>query len=256
MKHAKFGIRLESLALPLRSALTEVSRLGVRGVQVDAVGELAPSVLSQTGRRAFCSLLRGYNLELTALGCPLRSNLDIGVDQQQRLEHIREVMGLSVALGPGITIVQPGAIPDQSDSRRGQILRDSLLAVGRYGDDIGARVALETGLNSGTDLIELLQSLDTGSLGVNFSPANMLEHGMDPYQSASVLKGRIFHSQVRDGRAAKEVPLGKGDIDWNRYLGVLQEMEYCGWLTIARESGENRISDIAEGLAFLRRLVG
>jgi sugar phosphate isomerase/epimerase len=57
-------------------------------------------------------------------------------------------------------------------------------------------------------------------------------------------------------RAAREVPLGHGDIDWARYLGVLEEVQYRGWLTVEREAGDNRLPDVAEGVAFLRRLLG
>jgi hypothetical protein len=38
MNRLKIGIRLESLVLPLRRALREAQRLGVRGVQVDGTG--------------------------------------------------------------------------------------------------------------------------------------------------------------------------------------------------------------------------
>src|SRR5436190_10166372 len=99
MNCLKIGIRLESLGLPLHRALQEVQRLGVTGVQVDAAGDLSPRTLSQSGRRAFHHLLRSYNLELTALGCPLRRGLDTPEDQQQRIDHIKEVLGLSRDLG-------------------------------------------------------------------------------------------------------------------------------------------------------------
>ena len=52
------------------------------------------------------------------------------------------------------------------------------------------------------------------------------------------------------------MPLGHGDIDWMHYLGVLEEIEYRGWLTVERESGDDRVADVAAGVAFLRRLVG
>src|SRR5687767_10435289 len=65
--HMKLGIRLESLAIPVRKGLAEAERLGVAGVQVDAAGDLAPDRLTATGRREFRHLLRGRGLELTAL---------------------------------------------------------------------------------------------------------------------------------------------------------------------------------------------
>src|SRR5450432_1796400 len=105
MKHLKLAVRLESLGLPLRKALAEASRMGVTGVQIDAVGDLSPSRLSDSGRREFRSLLRSNNLELTALGCPLRRGLDSAEDQQERLEHVRQVMTLASELGPRLTIV-------------------------------------------------------------------------------------------------------------------------------------------------------
>ena len=106
MNRLKIGIHLESLGLPLRGALREAQRLGVRGVQADALGELSPHSLSQTGRTAFRRLLQSHNLELTALGCPLRRGLDSPEDQQQRIDHTKAVLGLSVDLGARIAIVQ------------------------------------------------------------------------------------------------------------------------------------------------------
>jgi L-ribulose-5-phosphate 3-epimerase len=52
------------------------------------------------------------------------------------------------------------------------------------------------------------------------------------------------------------LPLRRGDIDWKRYMSVLKEVGYRGWLTVECETGDSRLSDVAEGVAFLRRLVG
>src|SRR5437588_3114042 len=127
MNRVKLGVRLESLGLPLRKALQHVAPLGVSGVQVDSIGDLSPSQLSQTGRREFRHLLRGYNLELTALGCPLRRGLDAPEDQQPRLEHVQAVLALSCDLGPRVAVAQAGAVPDGPGGPRGARLRESLL---------------------------------------------------------------------------------------------------------------------------------
>ena len=88
MNRLKIGVRLGPLGLPLRRALTEAARLGVAGVQVDAAGDLAPNTLSQSGRRELLHLLRAHNLELSALGCPLRRGLDVAENQQPRLDRV------------------------------------------------------------------------------------------------------------------------------------------------------------------------
>ena len=60
-----------------------------------------------------CGCGAKYNLEITALGCPLRRGLDTAEDQQPRIEHVRKVLSLSFDLGARIAIVQAGRIPDE-----------------------------------------------------------------------------------------------------------------------------------------------
>src|SRR5438552_10966533 len=236
MNRLKIGIRLESLGLPLRKALQEASRLGVGGVQGDAVGDLSPSQLSETGRREFRHLLRAYNLELTALGCPLRRGLDVAEDQQPRLDRVKAVMSLSFDLGPRVTVVEAGAVPEDVNTPRGQLLSEALLALGQHGDRTGTVLALETGLESGPLLSQFLARFDSGGLGANLDPANLLLAGFDPYESARALAGRVVHSHAQDARQAgpnrsgQLVALGHGDIEWMRYLSVLEEIDYRGWL--------------------------
>jgi L-ribulose-5-phosphate 3-epimerase len=262
MNRLKIGIRLESLGLPLRRALTEAARLGVSGIQIDAAGDLSPNNLSQTGRREFRNLLRTHNLELTALGCPLRRGLDAAEEQEGRLAHVQKVLTLAYDLGPRIVIVQAGQVPEDADSARARLLTESLRVLGVYGDRVGVTLALETGLESGQALADFLKRFDSGSLGVNLDPANLLLHGFDPYDSTRALRRRIVHVHAKDGRrasasrAAQEVPLGHGDIDWMQFLAVLEEVEYRGYLVIERETGDNRVADVAAGVGFLRRLVG
>jgi sugar phosphate isomerase/epimerase len=262
MSRLKIGLRLESLGLPLRRALQEAERLGVGGVQVDAVGDLSPNNLLQTGRRELRHLLRAHNLELTALGCPLRHGLDVARDQEPRIEHVRKVMTLSYDLGARVTIVQAGQVPADDKDPRAALLSEALLALGQHGDRVGAVLALETGLESGAVLRRFLDRFDTGGLGANLDPANLLVHGFDPYESAQALADRIVHVHAKDARAAgasraaQEVPLGHGDIDWMQFLSVLEEVGYHGWVTIERESGTAGVAEAAAAVSFLRRFVG
>jgi L-ribulose-5-phosphate 3-epimerase len=262
MSRLTIGIRLESLGLPLRRGLQEISRLGVPGVQVDALGDLSPNTLSQTGRREFRHLLRAHNLELTALGCPLRRGLDEVQDQQPRIEHVRKVMSLAFDLGARVAIVAAGRVPEDAADARGQRLREALQALGQHGDRTGTVLALETGTEPGDVLRRFLDQFDSGGLGVNLDPANLLMSGFDPIQAVRDLHGKIVHSHAKDARrvsssrAVQEVPLGHGDIEWMQYLATLEEVEYCGWIVIERETGDHRLADVAAAVGFLRRFLG
>jgi L-ribulose-5-phosphate 3-epimerase len=250
----KIGISLKSLGLPLRRGLEEARRLGVGGVEVEAVGDLAPANLSQTGRREFRHLLKSHGLELTALACPLRRGLDIPVNLQSRIESIQNALALSYDLGPRIVIIQAGKIPDKDDDPAADLVRESLQALGQFGDRVGATLALDTGTEPGERLRTFLDGIDAGSLAANFDPGNLLLGGFDVFGRARALDERIVHVHARDARRTSraEVALGHGDIDWLAFLGLLEEIGYTGWLTLVRDGGQTRLADIAAGVGFLR----
>jgi sugar phosphate isomerase/epimerase len=262
----KVGINVNALGVPLRRGLDEAVRMSASGVQLDAAGELAPYKLSQTGRRELRHLMRSRELELTALGCPLRRGLDSSDDQQPRIEHVKHVMSLCSDLGQRVVVIQAGRVPTEDDVKSGdarpRLQEEALRALGNYGDRVGVALALDTGLESGAALRDYLNRFDTGNLAVNYDPANLLMNGFDPAQSLRDLRGRIRHARAKDARVtgtsrtAREVPLGHGDIDWLQLFGVFEEVEYRGWLVVDRESGDDRAGDMARGVEFLRRLMG
>jgi sugar phosphate isomerase/epimerase len=172
------------------------------------------------------------------------------------------VLGLSLSLGARIAIVQAGHIPEKADDPRALLMAEALRTLGRHGDRVGAVLALETGLESGAVLCGFLERFDTGGLGVNLDPGNLLMHDFDPSESARALRGKVVHTHATDARRASAsrstqgVPLGHGDIDWTHYLTVLEEVGYRGWLTIDRQGAGNGVAGVAADVAFLRRLAG
>ena len=68
-------------------------------------------------------------------------------------------------------------------------MRESLLALGTYGDRIGTVLALEIGFDSADRVKEYLDGFDSGSLKVTYDPANMLMHGHDPVANLAPLEG-------------------------------------------------------------------
>lgn len=257
----RLGICLKSLGLPLRRGLEEARRLAVRAIEIEVAGELMPQNLSQTGRRELRHRFRSHGLELAGMSCPLRQGLDQPERLDERIDYVLQAMSLAFDLGGPIVVLQAGRIPADENDPRSAFLTEALTALARHGDRVGTFLALETGLDDGRALADFLARFDTGSLGVTFDPANLIMNGLDPYESARSLKGRIVHAHAKDARpatasrAAMEVPLGHGDIDWLQLLGVLEEINFTGCLAIERESGANRAADVAAGVGFLRRLL-
>jgi sugar phosphate isomerase/epimerase len=256
----KIGIDQAALELPLRRGLEEAQRLNVAGVLLHAAADLAPRQLSDTGRRQLRQWLRAHDLELAALRCPLRRGLDVDENQEARIDHVKDVMSLSFDLGPRLVVVEAGR-PAEGDEPAARRFHEALDTLARHGDRVGVILALDTGPESGESLRAVLDRFDTGSLTANFDPANLVIHGFSPYESARALHGRIAHINAKDARrasasrAAQEVPLGHGDIDWLFMMGTFEEICYHGWVTVAREGGSSRQADVAAGVAFLRRVV-
>ena len=272
----KLGVLLENLELPFRKALPVAAKLGVEGVQLDASGELLPSQLGQTARRELRTLLKSYNLELSAVNSPLRHGLDTFENQMPRLEQIRQSMALASELGCQRVVVPLPVIPAEpvADATetvsflsmnaappKSVTLRESLLELGRTGDRMGVTVCVETGADATARTVEYLKSFEVGSLRIAFDPANQVTHRRDPlaelFASASLL-GHVYARDVRMASASamsEEVVLGAGDIEWMGFIAGLAAHDYPGYLSIKRSAGPNRPADVAIGVAFLRRFV-
>jgi sugar phosphate isomerase/epimerase len=259
MKPIKIGIVAESTGLTVRQAISQAARMSAAGLQIDAVGDLAPDALGETGRREFRNLLRSFNQELAALNVPLRNGLDVSENLQPRLEHIRKVMQLAFDLGARRVVVPCPKIARDLTVPRAQTMRESLFALGQHGDRIGSVLALEIGYDPAETVKTYLGTFDSGSLKVTYDPANMLIHGHDPIANLNALKMLLSHVHARDARSAslsrglQEVPLGAGDVDWMTFTATLQILEFDGFMVVEREQGENKLEDVASGVKFLRR---
>ena len=207
-------------------------------------------------------MLRSHDLELAAVGCPLRRGLDVAENQQQRLDLVRDVLALSFDLGPRLAVVHPGKITEDAQDPRAALLKESLTALGGHGDRIGARLALETGLDGGAVVAGYLERFDSGSLAACFNPGNLLSNGHDPAASARALGRHLAYVHATDarqdsaGKGAREVPLGHGDIDWMHLLATFEEIGYRGWLVIDQKPSPNGVAEVAAAIKFLRRLTG
>jgi sugar phosphate isomerase/epimerase len=261
MKPLKIGIVAESTGLSVRQALIAAARMGARGVQISAVGDLAPDKLTDTGRRDFRNLLRSLDLELAALNVPVRRGLDVADDLQPRIERVRKSMLLAVDLGARIIVAPCPKLPDDETALRAVLMREALAAIGTFGDRVGCRAALEIGFDAAAKVKAYLASFDTGGLKVTFDPANFLLHGHDPLASLPPLSGLVEHVHARDARTAglshglQEVPVGAGDVDWMALTATLQVLEFDGFVAVEREQGNDKLNDVTNGVKFLQRFV-
>ncbi len=241
MIRSPLGLRLNP-AWPIREQVSEAARLGAKGVVIDAIGDLAPDRLSETGRREIRHLLRSVELSLIALSLPTRRPFDTLDQLDDRLRRAEGAFGLAYELGTTLVLARVGALPadSEADSPRRQIFLSALRELARRADHRGVRLAIETGTEPGDVLAALLDAFDTTGLAASIDPAALLQSRIDPIATTRSLGTWVVHAYASDLTTA---PAGRtlslpgsgfpaGVLDWEEYLGALEEIGYHGFLTI------------------------
>jgi len=114
-------------------------------------------------------------------------------------------------------------------------------------------------------LRRFIEAVERNNVQVNFDPANFVLYGSDdPLHALNVLGDLIrgFHckdglSPKEEGKLGREVPLGKGKVDFPRLLAKLNALGYSEPLTIEREfvDEEQQERDVARARDYLRQLM-
>ena len=242
---------------PIREQIREAARLGARGVVIDAVGDIAPSRLSETGRRELRHLLRSVELNLVALNLPTRRPFDSPDQLDDRLNRAETAFTLAYELGTNLVLARVGGLPAESAALPRETFVGAVRELGGRADHRGVRLAVETGPDSGDSLRALLDGLASPGLAASLDPAALLQHNHNPVAAAVSLGAWLAHAYATDPTSSSVVSLARrgglpaGGLDWLEYLGALEEANYRGYLTIwpdpSREPGP-QFTTIADSL--------
>ncbi len=215
--------------------------MGAKGVVIDATGELAPDRLSETGRREVRHGLRSVEQSLIALSLPTRRPFDTLDQIEDRLARADKAFALAYDLGTRLVLARVGGLPPETDEVRRSAFTTSLQELGRRADHRGVRFAIETGTEPGNVLGSYLDTLGMPSLAVSLDPSSLLRQGIDPVAATRELALWVAHAYANDAsRSSKSIALANprgvgfppGALDWEEYLGSLEEIGYRGYLTV------------------------
>ena len=126
----------------------------------------------------------------------------------------------------------------------------------------GSSLLLETGQEAAETLLVFLDEMEkrgAQNVGVNFDPANMILYDMDdPIEALRQLAPHVQQVHVKDakrtdikGQWGDEVVVGTGEVDWVAFVRILAEADFDGSYVFEREAGDDRLGDIAQGIAAL-----
>ena len=256
----KVGVQLAALRLPFRKALLAANRLGASAVEIDARGEIRPDELGDTGLRDLRRLLEDANLRVAAIAFPTRRGYDVADDIDRRVAATKAAMKLAAQLGAQAVVNRIGPIPAEQTGPQWDLLVQALTDLSRYGHHVGARLAAQTGAESGADLARILAALPPQGIGVDLDPGYLEMAGLSPLDTIHDVGAHILHVHARDGvrdsarGRGLEVPLGRGSVDFPALLGALEEQQYRGYFTIARQDAEDPERELAAAVQYLKSL--
>jgi len=279
MQNFKIGVILDSFKLPIPEAIKKAKSVGAQGVQVYCTrGDMSPEHMNAARISEFRDMLASNGLVISAVCGDLGGHgFQIAEDNAARIEQSKRIMDLALKLGTDVVTTHIGVVPDTKIERY-FILQEACDTLARYGAEVGAYFAIETGPEPSTVLKAFLDSLSAKNLCVNLDPANLvMVIGESPVDAVHNLKDYIVHTHAKDGimlkrtsaeriygafagdieekldmnEYFKEVPLGHGSVEFDTYLAALRDIGYSGFLTIEREVGDNPSADIALAVEFL-----
>ena len=240
------GVRLSS-SRTLREDIYLAASLGAKGVVLDARDELHPDRLTDTGRREIRHLLRTTELHLIALHLPTRSPYDHLDQLEDRIRRADLAFSLAYELGTRLVLVNPGGVPPTEEAERRGIFTMAITELAKRADHRGVRLTLETGFDTGEVVNTFLEGIASPALGASIDPGTLLSHGVDPVKSTVALANWVAHAYATDaatGERRTKVfnPRGMGfppgSLDWEEYLGAMEEIGYRGFLTAFPDPGQ------------------
>ncbi len=136
--------------------------------------------------------------------------------------------------------------------------------VAQHCKDQGRMLLCETGEETPTTMLRMIQDVGTGNVFVNLDPANLLMYGKgNPVDAMDVFgalvrgihaKDAVLPTGTRD--LGLEVPIGTGKVDFPVLFKKLKQVGYDRAITIEREiSGPKQETDILASKIYLQKLI-
>jgi L-ribulose-5-phosphate 3-epimerase len=213
----------------------------------------AATLLRQSGLDVVSGMFGCVGEDYTTLQS-IRATGGIAPDQtwEQNWKNIQVTAALAKELGLKLVTFHAGFLPHvEADPAFAKMLW-RLAEVAEIFRLAGVDVGLETGQETASALLQLLEKLSRPNVGVNFDPANMILYDKgNPIEALRVLGSWIRQVHIKDavrtktrGTWGQEVQVGTGEVDWRAFFAALSEVNFNGNLVIEREAGEERVVDI------------
>ena len=268
----KLGV-IVSLGRGPEEALSEVHELGLPTCQIN---NWNPDLFTDEMADRLIAASEQYEVEVTTIwaGGPgpnawnfIQGPATIGLVPPEyraaRVATLKAGADFAARVGVGTVTTHVGFIPENPGNPLYPGVLDALREVVEHCAERGLTFCFETGQETPTTLLRVIEDLGGEHLGINLDPANLLMYGKaNPVDALDVFGRYVVGVHAKDGEyptngreLGVEKPLGEGRVHFELLVPKLKSLGYTGALTIEREiSGPQQIADIKAAIALLEAL--
>lgn len=260
MLQARISVPLLPFSEDVKTAIPLAAGCGAEGIQLDLRQQFSQREFGDTARRQVLHLMQENGLAVASGTFPLRSPLAAAERLDERLQALQQAMQLLAQFKGRSLTLRVGRVPARDDE---PAERDTLITIlndlASTGNHLGVVLMLLPSGDDSAEMLSLISEVRSGPVQVAADPAGWLLHGQNPAQQLRSLHAVIGHVEVRDAvrdvdGSGREVPVGRGELDWDELAALFDEIGYHGWFHVNRTVGEQRAQDIRRAVSYLRQL--
>ncbi len=260
MFRVKISVATYEFDQDIRSALHTAMKIGAQGVQFDLRSQLRPADYGSTARRQLQNYLGERNLQPASAHFSLRSSLFENERLEQRLEAVRNAILFASQMKLRTLTMRLGRLPDLESEEAKQVIFPIMRDLVTHANHFGVTICVIPAGDSAETLLSFLNQIKTGPIAIDADLGSWVLSGRSPGKQLRELNQVIEHIDIRDAvrdvdGVGEEVPVGRGEIDWDEIAGLIEEMGYSGWLNVRRSTGNDKIGDSMRAIQYLRNLI-
>ena len=230
--------------VPIDTAIHHIAQLGYDGIELTIIPRFTTelSTLDAAERKRIADMLKQHNLALPAIAAHSSLLETDAAAHARNMWRLKGGVDLAVELAQGDELpavnTTPGGKPEQWETLK-NFLAERVGELVDYAAERGVTIAMEPHIGAIIDtpakVLELLESVNSPYLKVNFDISHFDIVGMSTEETVSALAAVSAHTHVKDQRGIAPdfeflIP-GEGTFDYVGYLKAMQAHGYDGFIT-------------------------
>jgi sugar phosphate isomerase/epimerase len=233
------------------------------GIQARPKSVCGEKILTAGGIKEVVETMKKADLEISALGF-YANFLDPNQDAAtERIDHLKKVIEAAPQMGVGVVTTFAGRDPEKSIEENVPLFKEVFSPIAELAEKKKVKIAFENCPMMRADPVRgtnmayspqawdlMFEAVPSEALGLELDPSHLYWLGIDHIKAIYDYGDRIYHIHAKDTEILQDqldyisiyakgwwryrIP-GWGEIDWQRFIAALLDVEYAGNIVIEHE---------------------